>query len=75
MQTTADRRSRLRLAYGQLERAELYVVAARELAGAETEAGVAVEELRQQLLAVADGLRGERRAIPLPPRGMSVIGE
>jgi hypothetical protein len=70
-----DRRSRLRLAFGQLDRAELYVVAARELAGTDTEAGRAVEELRQQLLAVADGLRQERRTIPLPPRGMSVIGE
>jgi hypothetical protein len=50
-------------------------VAARELAGTDTEAGRAVEELRQQLLAVADGLREERRTIPLPPRGMSVIGE
>ncbi len=74
MQTSPDRRSQLRLALAQLERAELYVVAARELAGAETEAGVTVERLREQLLTVADGLRQERRQTPIESRGLRAIG-
>jgi hypothetical protein len=57
MQVTDDRGTRLRLALVQLQRAELYVVAARELAGTDTEAGLAVEELRQRLLEVAGDLR------------------
>ena len=56
-----DRRSRLRQAYRQLERADLYVVAARELAGPETESGRAIERLRDDLHVVAEGLRAERR--------------
>jgi len=75
METGDDRRSRLRQAYGQLERAELYVVAARELAGADTEAGWAVERLREQLLTVADGLRQARREQPLRPRRLRAIGD
>jgi hypothetical protein len=75
MEIRDDRRSRLRQAYGQLERAELYVIAARELAGADTEAGRAVERLRLQLRMVADGLRQERREQPLRPRHLRAIGD
>ena len=70
-----DRRSRLRQAYRQLERAELYVVAARELAGADTEAGLMVERLRAELLAVGENLRQERREQPVRPRRLHAIGD
>jgi len=70
-----DRRSRLREAYRQLERAELYVVAARELVGPGTEAGQAVERLRQDLLTVADDLRAERRLQRPVSRALRAIGE
>jgi hypothetical protein len=70
-----DRRSQLKLGYGQLEHAELYVVAARELVGADTEAGRAIEQLRQQLLAVADGLRQERREELAQPRRLRAMGD
>ena len=69
-----DRRSRLRQAYRQLERAELYVVAARELAGADTEAGLEVERLREQLLTVGENLRAERRQQPVRPQSLRAIG-
>jgi hypothetical protein len=75
MDLTDDRRRRLRRAYGQLERAELYVVAARELVGADTEAGLAVERLREQLLTVGEDLRQERHAQPLRPRRLRAIGD
>jgi hypothetical protein len=57
MESRDDRRRRLQQAHWQLERAALYVVAARELVGADNESGQAVEDLRQELLAVAESLR------------------
>jgi len=65
MGTNEDRRSSLRQAFRQLENAELYVVAARELAGADTEAGRALERLRQQVVTVADDRRHELDGYPL----------
>jgi hypothetical protein len=75
MESRDDRRRRLRQAYAQLERAELYVVAARELVGADTEAGRAVERLREQLLTVGEDLRQERREQPVRPRRLRAIGD
>ena len=75
METSDDRRSRLRDAHRQLTRAELYVVAARELVGAGSEAGQAVERLRQDLLALAEALRAERRLLRPVSRPLRAIGE
>jgi hypothetical protein len=74
MEARDDRRSRLREAYRQLERAELYVVAARELVGADTEAGLAVERLRADLVNLGEDLREERREQPVRPQSLRAIG-
>jgi hypothetical protein len=56
-----------------LECAELYVVAAHELVGSETEAGRALADLRRQLLMSADGLRRPGRQLALVPGGLKAI--
>ena len=75
METSQDRRSHLREAHRQLARAELYVVAARELVGPRSEAGQAVERLRQDLMTLAEELRAERRLQPPAARPLRAIGE
>ena len=75
METSEDRRSRLRDAHRQLTRAELYVVAARELVGPGSEPGQAIERLREDLLALAEDLRAERRLQRPVSRPLRAIAE
>lgn len=75
MEIVDDRRSRLREAHRQLQRADLYIVAARELVGADSDSGRELEHLRDELLLVGEHLRSERRLQPPVPRPLRAIGE